>query len=253
MTDSPGANYLNNTNSWSRTSAAINLSGMTNCRAQYYLWLNTEQGFDGIFVEASTNATTWTEIAGWSGVSGGWVWLDEDLSAFDGQPTVYLRYRLFTDGSQTRDGAYVDDVAVRCTPSVYTGNEYAYMQGSSMASPHVAGACGARLGQDAGRECGRGEGRRAAGGGPEGVAHRRGGIRWPAERQPHAATRERDRGAHTCGLWPQPGCRSRWYRPTHRALLRTGYTGLRLRAASCAPPVQRSTQLTVGRQLGLAL
>jgi hypothetical protein len=140
MTDSPSGNYQNNTNSWSRTAAAINLTGMNECRLQYYLWLSTEQGFDGIFVEASTNGTTWSEIAAWTGSSGGWVWQDEDLSAFDGLPSVYVRYRLFSDGSVTRDGAYVDEVAVRCTPSAYTGTEYALMDGTSMASPHVAGA-----------------------------------------------------------------------------------------------------------------
>ena len=41
MADSPG-NYQNNTNSWSRTASAFNLSGMSDCRAQYFLWLDTE-------------------------------------------------------------------------------------------------------------------------------------------------------------------------------------------------------------------
>src|SRR6185503_11720040 len=127
-------------NSWSRTTSAFDLSGMTNCRAQYYLWLDTEQGFDGIFVEASTDATTWTQVAAWSGTTGGWTWQNDDLSAFNGRPAVYLRYRMQSDGSQTRDGAYLDDVTVRCTRATYAGNEYAYLQGTSMATPHVTGA-----------------------------------------------------------------------------------------------------------------
>ena len=113
---------------------------MTGCRAQYFLWLDTEQGFDGIIVEASTNGSTWTELAAWSGSSGGWIWQDEDMSAFDGQPNVYLRYRFVSDGSQTGDGAYIDDVEVRCVRATYFGNEYTYLQGTSMATPHVTGA-----------------------------------------------------------------------------------------------------------------
>jgi subtilisin family serine protease len=140
MTDSPTGNYQNATNSWSRTTSAFDLSGMTGCRAQYLLWLDTEPNFDGLHVEASTNASTWTEIAAWSGASGGWVWKNDSLSAFDGQPSVYLRYRLTSDSSQTRDGAYLDDVTVRCRRATYFGNEYAYLQGTSMATPHVTGA-----------------------------------------------------------------------------------------------------------------
>ena len=139
MADSPG-NYQNNTNSWSRTASSFSLSGMSDCRAQYFLWLNTEQGSDGLIVEASTDASTWTEVAAWSGNSGGWSWQDEDLSAFDGQPNVYLRYRFVSDGSQTGDGAYIDDVAVRCVRAGYFGSEYAFLQGTSMATPHVTGA-----------------------------------------------------------------------------------------------------------------
>ena len=62
------------------------------------------------------------------------------MSAFDGQPSVYLRYRFVSDGSQTGDGAYIDDVAVRCVRATYFGNEYAFLQGTSMATPHVTGA-----------------------------------------------------------------------------------------------------------------
>jgi subtilisin family serine protease len=112
---------------------------MRDCRAQYFLWLDTEPGFDGIVVEGSTNGTAWTEIAAWTGSSGGWTWLDDDFSAFDGQPGVLLRYRMTSDGSRTADGAYLDDVTVRCARSAYAGNEYAFFQGTSMATPHVAG------------------------------------------------------------------------------------------------------------------
>ena len=140
MTDSPVGNYQNNTDSWSRTAAGFATSGLRDCRAQYFLWLDTESGFDGLLVEGSTNGTAWTELAGWTGSSGGWTWLDDDFSAFDGQAGALLRYRLVSDGSRTGDGAYLDDVTIRCIRSAYAGNEYAFFQGTSMATPHVTGA-----------------------------------------------------------------------------------------------------------------
>ena len=59
---------------------------------------------------------------------------------YDNQASVYLRWRLAT-GSQTADGVYIDEVVVRCRRVSYAaGNEFANPSGTSMASPHVAGA-----------------------------------------------------------------------------------------------------------------
>ncbi|MGH2978849.1 MAG: S8 family serine peptidase [Solirubrobacterales bacterium] len=245
MTDSPTGNYRNNTNSWSRTASTFNLSGMSDCRVQYFLWLNTEQGFDGIFVEASTNGTSWTELAAWSGTSGGWIWLDEDLSAFDGQPNVYLRYRLLTDGSQTGDGAYVDDVAVRCTRSAYAGNEYAYLQGTSMATPHVTGAAALAWARVPGASPA--EVRDALLQGVDAKASLSGLVA-SGGRLNLARTLERVSVLAAGHVRPKAAS-------PLRVSLVPAYTqcatpnrdhGPPLAFGSCAPPVQRSTQLTVG-------
>ena len=139
LADSPGANYLNNSNSYVR-SPSINLSGRSGCRLEYQLRLDVERGFDFFYVEASTNGTTWTTVDGYSG-STAFLFLpaESDFSAFDGQASVFLRFRLESDATVTDDGAYVDDVAVRCLSSTFTSSNFAFFNGTSMASPHAAG------------------------------------------------------------------------------------------------------------------
>ena len=56
---------------------------------------------------------------------------------FDGEATVYLRFFLDSDNSVVMDGAYVDDVLVKCLQA--NGADYEAIAGTSMASPHVAG------------------------------------------------------------------------------------------------------------------
>jgi subtilisin family serine protease len=245
MADSPTGNYQNNTNSWSRTASTFSLNGLKDCRAQYFLWLDSEQGSDGIIVEASTNGTTWTELAAWSGASSGWIWQDEDMSAFDGQPNMYLRYRFVSDGSQTGDGAYIDDVAVRCVRATYFGNEYAYLQGTSMATPHVTGAAALAWAKVPGAS----------------AVQVRDALLQGVDPKPGLAGKVATGGRlNLAGTLDEAGTIAGGYaRPKGATPLRVplvpAYTacaapnrvhGPPLASGSCAPPVQRSTQLTVG-------
>ena len=245
MTDSPVGNYQNNTNSWSRTATAFALGGLRDCRAQYFLWLDTEAGFDGIVVEGSTNGTTWTEIAAWTGSSGGWTWLDDDFAAWDGQPGVLLRYRMVSDGSRTADGAYLDDVTVRCVRATYSGNEYAFFQGTSMATPHVTGAAALAWARAPGAS----------------VAAVKDALLQGVDPKPSLSglvasggrlnlARTLDRIAAIAGGHVRPKAAS-----PMRVSLVPAYTacsspnrthGPPLAYGSCAPPAQRSAELTVG-------
>ena len=99
MTDSPAGNYLNNTNSFART---------TDCdqhhrhdrlpSAEFLINWNLANDGDTLVVEASTNASTWSTA--WSFTSAarsaaGSGWCDGDRP-FDNLPTLYLRWRLLT-------------------------------------------------------------------------------------------------------------------------------------------------------------
>jgi len=62
-----------------------------------------------------------------------------DLSNYDGFSTLYVRFAFVTDWTNNYDGWYIDDVAVTAASSSYDGTEYRFLNGTSMAAPHVAG------------------------------------------------------------------------------------------------------------------
>jgi subtilisin family serine protease len=149
LTDSPYASYLNNTDSWAY-SPAVDLTNHTAAKLEFKLYGSTQGGADILWVQASTDETTWSfvnfQLPGdnslYSGVSGtvsSWITIIADLEAFDGENEVYIRFNFITNGSITADGFYIDDVKVTAASSSYSGDEYAFNQGTSMATPHVAG------------------------------------------------------------------------------------------------------------------
>ncbi|MBW1717662.1 MAG: S8 family serine peptidase, partial [Deltaproteobacteria bacterium] len=82
-------------------------------------------------------STIYSSISGTS--SGNWLSATTDLGAYDGNSAAYIRFRFVSDGSITKDGWYIDDVTVTAAASSYDGTEYQYLQGTSMAAPHVSG------------------------------------------------------------------------------------------------------------------
>jgi len=145
-TDSPWEDYQNNTDSW-LILPRIDLSGKWMNRLTYNLRMETEIYKDFLFIEASINGMNWTNIygsgAGYSGSTGGtFVKVSEDISAYDGQSSVYFRFRLITDSQNTADGVSIDDVDITSISHLYEGDEFQFMQGTSMAAPHVSGLAG---------------------------------------------------------------------------------------------------------------
>lgn len=147
--DSPGGNYDNNADSWLLL-PRVDLSKNWRSRLTYSMRMETEAYRDLLYVEASIDGITWTNIygpgVGYTGSTGGtFVRISDDISEYDGQPEVYIRFRLVTDSNNTFDGVYIDDVDITSISHVYHGDEFQVLQGTSMAAPHVSGLGGLLL------------------------------------------------------------------------------------------------------------
>jgi len=143
----PSVNYLNNSNSWAQAQV-LNLSSHVGAKLTFYLKGQSETNYDYLYVETSTNGSTWTGqdiligssvYSKISGSASSWISATVDLGAYDGQSSVYLRFRFTSNSSNVYTGWFIDDITVSTAFSTYSGTEYQYMSGTSMATPHVVG------------------------------------------------------------------------------------------------------------------
>jgi len=149
LADSPGGNYAAGTNAWAMP-PAVNLAGKIAAKLEFAITGRSTTDVDRLMVEASRNGVSWSSLPinidgvkfFTDGISGNLpFWYDAvvDLGGYDGAETLYVRFRFQTGSFQTQDGFYIDDVGVTCAATSYTGEEYWYLNGTSMATPHVSG------------------------------------------------------------------------------------------------------------------
>ncbi|MGD8613095.1 MAG: S8 family serine peptidase, partial [Desulfobacterales bacterium] len=148
LTDSPGADYLNNTDSYAIT-PEFDLRNQTASKLEFKI-RGSVKSTDVLWVFVSTNKSDWSPVSfqlpgdpnlynGVSGTFASWTTIEADLEAYDGRSRVWVRFWLVTDGSGVADGYYLDDVKITAASSVYSGDEYTFKHGTSMATPHVSG------------------------------------------------------------------------------------------------------------------
>lgn len=121
--------YPNNANSWLR-SPRFNFSGIS--QPNFSVWLNirTEQNYDGMILEYSTDGSTWVKVLGnpgfynnestlgplgankWSGEINSWAQYSTAIPALANQPQAYLRFRFASDVSVFRAGIGVEDIEI---------------------------------------------------------------------------------------------------------------------------------------------
>ncbi len=141
--DTPLGNYTANSDTSLRSLSGTSLAGRTGCVLDYIFNLDTELDFDFFRIEAATSGSgPWFDMTGgWSGATGPTTWFPDtaDFDVFEGFNT-FLRLRLTTDSAVHQNGVRVEDLNLRCLTAPPPAGEYQNLNGTSMASPHVAGA-----------------------------------------------------------------------------------------------------------------
>ncbi|HNQ43854.1 MAG TPA: carboxypeptidase regulatory-like domain-containing protein, partial [Candidatus Cloacimonadota bacterium] len=111
LTDSPAGNYSNNINRSIRLTNPVNLQGVTIPRLSFKAMWDLETSYDYVFVEGSSNLTTWREIHRFTGQQDQWQAYSFALDEWTAG-NFYLRFRIRSDNSQNADGIYINDVLI---------------------------------------------------------------------------------------------------------------------------------------------
>jgi subtilisin family serine protease len=137
----PAASYSNNELSVAETRDPIPTQGFRGLHLQFLLEYELEPDRDFLSVQVSGDGSAYTRLANATGTSEGIVLFLAWEDAIEA-PQLFLRFVLSTDGSDTREGVAVDEVAVTGVEPEFDGDEYGYKSGTSMAAPLVSGTAG---------------------------------------------------------------------------------------------------------------
>lgn len=139
--DSPYANYLNNTYSFLTLAKDVNLFAVTDDVTIFFNARHVLGAYDNVSVDISGNGgALWLRIGVLDGHT---YWSTYRFAVPSDFKTSQFRcrFRLVTDYSFSYDGVYIDDVRiVGMVPTCEIVNNYDWYSGTSMATPHVVGA-----------------------------------------------------------------------------------------------------------------
>ena len=118
-------------------SPAFDLTSHTGPRLDFICWGFAASTEDYLRLQVSTDGATWNNTQVDLDGDGYWWLISVDLGAYKGNGTVFIRYLMHSDSSNTDLGWFIYEISVTAASSSYTGSEYMFKGGTSMAAPHV--------------------------------------------------------------------------------------------------------------------
>jgi len=139
LTDSAGGDYTNDTTRWITSAYGADLTGRQGCRINYAIKGKVQDG--DLFASGSIDDWGIDRIERAESVDthGQWETWSDGISVVDGDPSAHALFELWSDTSGVADGVYIDDVRFACRSADYTAESYWFGEGTSFATPHVAG------------------------------------------------------------------------------------------------------------------
>jgi subtilisin family serine protease len=150
IADSPGGSYASSSKSYADLRTPLNLSNENGCVLTFRAKIALADAGDAFTIDRTlNNGTTWPRLDSFTSADNtGGVYrsFTVDLEA-DRQASVRIGFGIETNGSGTADGVSIDDVAIKCVQPEQGAGSFAFLDGTSMATPHVAGAAALLIGR----------------------------------------------------------------------------------------------------------
>ncbi len=134
ITDSPNSLYPSKYKATITLKDPIDLSNVSHALLQFAAKWDVEDNYDYVQVLASKDNSDFIPLCGkytnpgtsdqsfssplYDGVMPEWVQEEMDLSLFVGSPKVWIRFAIFTDEYEQRDGFYFDDISVNAVSNI---------------------------------------------------------------------------------------------------------------------------------------
>jgi hypothetical protein len=112
--DIAGQKYDNYMSAYMTHNTGVNISGYTNVQISFWIWYDTENSYDYVSFQYYKPSTgSWVQFTNGKFTGTGTTWAQKTFTVpAEAGTTFKFRWRFYSDYSVTKEGAYIDDIAV---------------------------------------------------------------------------------------------------------------------------------------------